>query len=168
MPPNANSAASPSRSTRDDVSPRWLLAVENPKPLKAYFLQGHGRTRRCPIRRDRLPEIRHGAGRNYIATAPLSTVGDNAVPDDCNLLIIAGPALEFQEPELQRLTNTRARRTAVHAVHYFSIKASDRLETDFAKVGRQCHCRLVPIPNGNDHGQDVYTFNFSSHPPSIR
>src|ERR1700728_3965484 len=72
-----------------------LLAVENPKPLKAYFLQGDGE----PSLSDSGDNgyLKFGAilGENYIATEPLSLIGDNAVPDDCNLLIIAGPRGAF-------------------------------------------------------------------------
>jgi hypothetical protein len=83
-----------------------LFAVTQPKPLKAYFLQGHGE--RSPDDKDetegytKLAEIFH---RNYVLTETLDNLlGTNTVPLDCNLLVIAGPRSEFQTNELEKIS----------------------------------------------------------------
>ena len=40
---------------------------------------------------------------NNIRLAPLSLLGTNAVPPDCNLLIIAGPTTSIPDTELQKI-----------------------------------------------------------------
>ncbi len=82
-----------------------LFALTQANPLKAYFLQGHGE--RVPTDTgdegcSKLAEVFH---RNYIVTAPLDNLlGTNAVPLDCNLLVINGPKGEFQEAELEKIS----------------------------------------------------------------
>ena len=61
-----------------------LLAVENPKPLKAYFLQGHGEPSLSDSGETDYQKFGAVLAENYIATEPLQLLGDNAVPDDCN------------------------------------------------------------------------------------
>ena len=82
-----------------------LFALTQANPLKAYFLQGHGE--RVPTDTSdegcsKLAEVFH---RNYIVTASFSNLlGTNAVPLDCNLLVIDGPQGEFQEAELEKIS----------------------------------------------------------------
>jgi hypothetical protein len=69
-----------------------LLDVTSAKKLKAYFLQGHGEHQIDSG--DELAGYLKFASilhQNYIQSQPLSLLGTNAVPMDCNLLVIAGP-----------------------------------------------------------------------------
>jgi hypothetical protein len=70
-----------------------LLAVTKDKPFQAYFLQGHGE----PALDDsgNLGYLKFGSilAQNYIAVQNLELTGDNPVPMDCNLLIIAAPTV---------------------------------------------------------------------------
>ena len=65
-----------------------LLAVTNPKPLKAYVLQGHGEHNL-----DSGDEVTGYLGfktvleQNYIQVEALNLRGTNTVPQDCSLLI---------------------------------------------------------------------------------
>src|SRR5208337_2153184 len=62
-----------------------LLAVENPKPLKAYFLQGHGEPSLSETGEMDYQKFGAVLAENYIATTPLQLAGDNAaIPEDCN------------------------------------------------------------------------------------
>jgi SAM-dependent methyltransferase len=81
-----------------------LLALANPQPLKAYFLQGHGEPLLTDFKSD-TGYLKFAAvlQQNYIAVTNLSWIGNTGVPMDCNLLIIAGPASALLEPELQQL-----------------------------------------------------------------
>jgi hypothetical protein len=142
-----------------------LLAVENPKPLKAYFLQGHGE----PSLSDSGERgyLKFGAilGENYIATVPLQLLGDSAVPDDCNLLIIAGPQTAFSELELQKIDQYLAQGGRLFALfNYFSIEHPTGLEPILARWGVNVGYDYVKDPKNTTSGQDVITYNFSQHP----
>jgi hypothetical protein len=82
-----------------------ILGVTDPKPFKAYSLQGHGE--HDPASEDegtgylkfaRVLEDKH----IVVETLSLLT---NDVPADCQLLIIAGPRHTFAPEELERIEN---------------------------------------------------------------
>jgi hypothetical protein len=144
-----------------------LLAVENPEPLKACFLQGDGE----PSLSDSGDEgyLKFGAalGENYIATEPLNLRGQDAVPDDCNLLIIAGPRGAFSEAELQKVDQYLAQGGRLFMLFdYFSLKQPTGLAPVLARWG----VNVVPdVVEEHDtkkttSGQDVIIYNFNSHP----
>jgi ABC-type uncharacterized transport system involved in gliding motility auxiliary subunit len=80
-----------------------LLALANPEPLKAYFLQGHGEAS--------LSDSEHQQGflkfasvlqENYLSITNL-WLESGGVPADCSLLVIAAPDRPFEEAELLQL-----------------------------------------------------------------
>ena len=80
-----------------------MLAVSSPKRLQAYYLLGH---------REHGPDSAGDFGylkfanllqQNYINVQPLSLLGTNAVPIECNLLVIAGPTDQFLGVELEKI-----------------------------------------------------------------
>ena len=81
-----------------------LLAISNPKPFKAYVLQGHGEHNL-----DSGDEVTGYLNfklllqRNYIQPEPLYLNGTNGVPTDCNLLIIPGPRTAIPEAALEKI-----------------------------------------------------------------
>ncbi|HEY5043299.1 MAG TPA: GldG family protein [Verrucomicrobiae bacterium] len=80
-----------------------LLALENPQPLKAYFLQGDGEPSLTD--NDKLGYQKFGSiiEQNYIAVTNLSLAGGAEIPMDCDLLIIAGPTRELFPTDLQKI-----------------------------------------------------------------
>jgi len=82
-----------------------LFALTQAQPLKAYFLQGHAE--RVPTDTgeqgsSKLADVFH---RNYVETAILNNLlGTNTIPSDCNLLVINGPQGEFQDIELDKIS----------------------------------------------------------------
>ncbi len=78
-----------------------LLALANPQPLKAYFLQGHGEASLTSSENTGYQKFATVLAQNYIAVTNLNWVGNAGVPMDCNLLIIAAPDHALAEPELQ-------------------------------------------------------------------
>src|SRR6266404_3289151 len=81
-----------------------LLAVTNPKPLKACILKGHGE--HAPDSGD--PNYGYLKftlllEQNYIRPEPLDLFGTNGVPKDCSLLVIAGPRDPLLDPELEKI-----------------------------------------------------------------
>jgi ABC-type uncharacterized transport system involved in gliding motility auxiliary subunit len=144
-----------------------LLAVINPKPLKAYFLQGHGE----PSLADKGDQgyFKFGAilAENYIVTEPLQLLGDRAVPDDCNLLIIAGPRTTLSEMELQKIGQYLDQGGRMFVLfNYFSVKAPTGLEDILARWGVNASPDVV---QDLDHttstdGRDVIVYDFANHP----
>ncbi len=142
-----------------------LLAVENPTPLKAYFLQGDGE----PSLSDSgdTGYLKFGAvlAENYIATEPLQLLGSDAVPDDCNLLIIAGPYTAFAEKELQKIDQYLAQGGRLFVLfNYFSIKRPTGLEPILARWGVNVVPDVVQDPKNTRSGQDVIIYTFNTHP----
>ena len=80
-----------------------LLAVSNPKPLEAYFLQGHGEPSLTDSSETGYLKFASILAQNYIKVQPLELLGDSPVPAECNLLIIAGPRTMFSNLELQKI-----------------------------------------------------------------
>ena len=130
-----------------------LLALENPKPLKAYFLQGHGE----PSLTDSGDSgyLKFGAilAENYIADRILNC----SATTPCRMIATCSSsparATAFSDAELQKIDQyLDARRTAVHAVQLFFHQASDRPRTHPAALGRQCRAptscrtRRTPLP----------------------
>jgi hypothetical protein len=80
-----------------------LMDVTNPKRFIAYFLQGHREHRIDSDETFGFMKFAAVAHENLIETQPLSLLGTNTVPMDCNLLVIAGPQDEFQDFELEKI-----------------------------------------------------------------
>jgi hypothetical protein len=142
-----------------------LLAVENTKPLKAYFLQGDGE----PALSDSGDPgyLKFGAilGENYIATEPLQLLGDNAVPDDCSLLIIAGPKTAFSPAELQKIDQYLAQGGRLFMLfNYLSLKQPSGLDSVLAHWGVAVLADVVQDPRNSYSGNDVIINTFNNHP----
>jgi ABC-2 type transport system permease protein len=142
-----------------------LLAVENPKPLKAYFMQGHGEPSLSETGETDYQKFGAVLAENYIATSPLNLIGDNAIPDDCNLLIIAGPSSAFSEAELLKIGQYLAQGGRLFMLfNHFSIMHPTGLEPLFARCGVKVVPDTVVDPENTTSGQDVIVYNFSAHP----
>ena len=133
-----------------------LLDVTSPNPLKAYFLQGHGEHQM-----DSGDEV---AGylkfaailqQNRIRAEPLSLLGTNAVPVDCNLLVIAGPRDVIPDAELDKIEqylNQGGRLLALFS--YASARRNTGLEKSPGQVGGGCgpECYHRPGQHDQRHG----------------
>jgi hypothetical protein len=142
-----------------------LLEVTSGKKLKAYFLQGHGEH-----------QINSGdelAGylkfdsllhQNYIQSEPLSLLGTNAVPMDCNLLVIAGPREVIPDTELAKVEQYLNQGGRLFALFNFYARNEDTgLETILAKWGVDVGHNLVNDLDNTTTGQDVKISNFGKH-----
>ncbi len=149
----------------EEMFTSMLLAVTNPKPFKAYFLQGHGE----PSLTDSSETgyLKFGAilNENYITNAPLELLGENSVPDDCNLLIIAGPRTMFSNLELQKIDQylSQGGRLLV-LLDYSSIQKPTGIEDILKQWGVNVGDDVVRDPEHTISGQDVVVLNFSQHP----
>ena len=80
-----------------------LLAVTNPKPYTAYFLQSDGEPSLADTGNSGYLKFGEILQENYINVLPLSISGDGQIPSDCDLLIIAGPTTQFLDSELDKI-----------------------------------------------------------------
>ena len=142
-----------------------LLAVTSAKPFKAYFLQGHGEPSLSDTAETGYLKFGSLLAQNYIAVTNLELFGDNPVPMDCNLLIIAGPRTEFSETELQKIDQYLAQGGRLLVFfNYYSIKRPTGLEPILARWGVNVIPDVVQDPKNTINGQDVIVYNFSQHP----
>ncbi len=143
-----------------------ILALANPKPFKAYFLTGHGE--HPPEGGDEQTGYLQFAcllRQNYVEVQSLSLLGTNRIPDDCNLLVVAGPVQPLVELELQRLAAYLKQGGRLLAM--VNYQSEDRvlgiervLETWGVKVGPG----VVRDPDNTVSGTDVISGDFGSHP----
>ena len=142
-----------------------LLAVQNTKPLKAYFLQGHGEPSLAETGETDYQKFGATLAENYIATSALQLLGTNAVPDDCNLLIIAGPRTAFTDPELLKIDQYLAQGGRLFMLfNDFSVEHPTGLEPLLARWGVNVSSDIVVDPENTTSGLDVIVYNFSAHP----
>lgn len=143
-----------------------LLDVISPNPLKAYFLQGHGEHQM-----DSGDEV---AGylkfaailekQNRIQAEPLSLLGTNVVPAECNLLVIAGPRDAIPDAELDKIEqylNQGGRLLALFS--YASVRKSTGLEKVLAKWGVDVGQNVITDPDNTIKGTDVIISRFGKH-----
>jgi len=142
-----------------------VLALENSKPFKAYFLQGDGE----PSLDDSSGTagyLQFGAtlAQNYVAVTNLELFGDNPVPSDCNLLIIAGPKTPLSDPELQKIDQYLAQGGRLMVLFdYNSIQRPTGLEPILQNWGVKVAADYVKDPDTISHW-DVVVRKFSQHP----
>jgi hypothetical protein len=142
-----------------------LLAVTSARPFKAYFLQGHGVPSLSDT--DETGYLKFGSllAQNYIAVTNLELFGDNPIPMDCNLLIIAGPRTELLETELQKIDQYLAQGGRLFVLfNYFSIKRPTGLEPILARWGVNVGSDWIQDPQTTVSGKDAVVSSFSQHP----
>lgn len=143
-----------------------LLDVTNPKPLKAYFLQGHGE--HDPASGDETEGYLKFAGilqQNYIQVEPISLLGTNDLPMDCHLLIIAAPREQIPAVELEKIE--RYLNQGGRLLALFNFRSANRitgLEKILANWGVSVAAGVVKDSGNTITGSDVIVSNFGKHP----
>jgi len=144
-----------------------LLALENPRPFRAYFLQGHGEPSLADSGQSGYLKFASVLQENYIGVQPLELLGDNEVPEDCNLLIIAGPTGPLSDLELQKIDKYLTQGGRLFALlNYASIKRPTGLEPILQSWGVNVGMDVVQDMKNttSSSGTDVAVRRFSSHP----
>jgi ABC-type uncharacterized transport system involved in gliding motility auxiliary subunit len=141
--------------------------VCNPKPLKAYFLTGHGgKTTEDSEDAEAYFRFAEVLRQNFVTNAPLSLAGGtNGVPEDCSLLIIAGPRKALLESEQQKLEQylDRGGRLLV-LVNAFSAETDLGLEAILAKWGVELSHDTVRDTANSPGGLDMIVYALTVHP----
>ena len=142
-----------------------LFALQNPQPLKAYFLQGHGEGALADTGNFGFQKFGSILAQNYVAVNNLELTGDSGVPMDCNLLIIAAPKAEFSEPELKKIDQYLRDGGRLFAIFsYASITRPTGLEPILQRWGVNVLADYVKDPKNTQDGQDVVVRKFGQHP----
>jgi hypothetical protein len=144
-----------------------LLALADPQPLKAYFLQGHGEPSLKDADKQR-GYLTFGLvlAQNNLTVANLKLLGDQDVPADCNLLIIAAPTQPLAESELQKIDQYLAQGGRLFVLFdYLSIEHPTGLEPILQKWGINVMADYVKdLDNSPNKGLDIQVLDFSKHP----
>lgn len=144
-----------------------LLAVTSPKPLKAYFLHGHGEHDFENAESDLgYRKFLSVLNENYVQAEPLSLLSTN-VPSDCNLLVIAGPTVALASSELKRIDEYLSQGGRLLALfNYASLRHGQTgLETILANWGVDVTTNVVEDPDRSNSKYDVIVQTFNpSHP----
>ena len=142
-----------------------LLALESSKPFKAYFLQGHGEPALADSGDTGYLKFAAVLAQNYVEVEPLTLLGDSSIPDDCNLLIIAGPRTMLLNPELQKIEQYLAQGGRLFLLLDFaSLKHPTGLDDILRHWGVNVGNDTVQDPQQTLSGSDVEVYNFSEHP----
>jgi hypothetical protein len=143
-----------------------LLDVTSTKPLKAYFLQGHGE-HQMDSGDEVMGYLKFASileKQNCIRVEPLSLLGTNVVPPDCNLLVIAGPRDIIPDAELKKIERYLDQGGRLLALfNYGSIRKDTGLERVLAKWGVDVGHNVVSDPDNTVRGTDVIVSRFGKN-----
>jgi hypothetical protein len=147
-----------------------LAGLLDARPPAAYLLQGHGEhdpasdeslfgySRFARLLRDK-----------NISVAPLRLLGGNEIPEDCQLLVIAGPQAPIEATELEKIGKHLAQGGRLLALlsHYRSRGQPTGLERLLAGWGATLGENYAFDARNTVRGNDLVCTNFSGH-PSVR
>lgn len=143
-----------------------ILSVTQPNPLKACFLVGHGE--------HQLNNSDEVSGymklvsvlqQNYVAVQPIALTGTNMIPDDCNLLVIAGPTTAIDSTELQKIEQYLENGGRLFVLfNAFAKGRATGLEKILDRWGVIVGGPVVRDPDNTITGSDVIVRQFGSHP----
>ena len=146
-----------------------LLQLANPQPFKACFLQGDGEpSLNDPRDQAGYSSFNRVLEENDVEAEPLNLLGGDDVPDDCNLLIIAGPRTVFSTLELQKIHRYLAQGGRMFVLfNYLSLANPSGLEDILShdwgvNVGDDI---VQDFKNStSSYGLDVVVSRFGDHP----
>jgi hypothetical protein len=140
-----------------------LLALQNPQPLKAYFLVGHNELLPDDSGQHGLQKFGLLLQQNYFSQSAINLTASTEVPADCNLLVIAAPSARFTEIELQKID--RYLREGGRLFVLFSsgsLAHVTDLENLLLRWGVQVPRDYVKDPDSGDSG--VFVSSYGKHP----
>lgn len=143
-----------------------LLKVTSANPPRACFLTDHGEHSPSSADEQRgYSKLAVVFWQNCIELGTLSLSGTNAVPEDCNLLVIAGPVKPIPDAELEKIEqylNQGGRLLALF--NSFGTPRQCGLETVLARWGVTVSTNaVVDLKNTTVRGYDLQTSDFAPH-----
>jgi hypothetical protein len=145
-----------------------LLALENARPFKAYFLQGDGEPSLADSGDFGYLKFAMILAQNYIAVTNLELSATRDVPPDCNLLVFVAPNVStgpLAEPELQKISQYLAQGGRLLALFNFrSINQPTGLEPILQRWGVNVAADFVRDAQHTITGDDIKVSLFGKHP----
>ena len=147
-----------------------ILALENPQPLKAYFLHGDGEPSVLDTGEYGYQAFASVLAQNYISSANLQISPGDEIPMDCALLVVAGPAGEasaIPDYELQAIDHYLAQGGCLFALFSFRwIQPASGLEPILKRWGVSVGADEIRDlkHSSTKAGQDLLVTDFSDHP----
>jgi len=142
-----------------------LLSLANPQPLKAYFLQGHGEASLTSSDTVGYQKFTSVLQENYIAVTNLNWMGNSGIPQDCNLLIIAGPTDPLKAPELQQIREYLHEGGKMLVMFNFASRGHPTgLESILPEWGVGVVDDVARDPGNTMTSQDIIVDTFGKHP----
>ena len=142
-----------------------LLALENARPFRAYFLQGDGEPLLAESGNFDYLKFAMVLAQNYIDVTNLELSATRDVPADCNLLIIAGPYGVLSPMELQKIDRYLTQGGRLFALfNYASINQPTGLEPILRRWGVNVAADYVQDLQNSMTTQDIRVRKFNRHP----
>jgi hypothetical protein len=143
-----------------------IAALLEGRAAVACFLTGHGEHDMTDDSPQGYREFARLLQHKNVELKPLRLVGDTTVPDNCQLLVIAGPAHRLADTELERIGRYLRQGGRVLALlsWYHAGNAPTGLEKLFAEWGVAVGDNYVYDPKNTRSGNDVVCTNLSNHP----
>jgi hypothetical protein len=142
-----------------------ILSLVYPQPLKAYFLQGHGEASLTDTGSSGYQAFAEVLAQNSISVTNLPGIGNNGVPLDCSLLVIAGPEQALSELELQEISQyLREGGSLLVMFDFRSHGQPTGLESVLQPWGIAVLGDMVREPHYTKTGYDVFVGTFNKHP----
>lgn len=133
----------------------------------AYFLEGHGeRSKDSFESRTGYAEIARRVAQENIEVRTLQLGDARAVPDDCGLLVIAGPRRAFSQPELDLLSDYLANRGG-RLIALLDSRSSSGLEPLLEKWGVKAGTGIVVDPTRSVTGRELFVRTYGNHPITL-
>jgi len=148
-----------------------IFNLANPRHFKIGFLQGHG---------EHDPEKAtnpHGYAKfaeilKEKTDAQLEKVyllGTNEIPSDCQLLVIAGPRLPYNDQELAKIENFLKQGGRLFALlNNLALGGRSGLEAVLAKWGVAVGDKMILDPKHSPTGNDLLTARMNSQHPVMK
>jgi hypothetical protein len=152
-----------------------LYNVITPTVLTAYFVQGH---REHPVDESDLgfAKFVNITKQNTIEPKPLSLLGTNGVPMDCNLLVVAGPRDAFADFELEKIDQYLSQGGRLLALFNAGSVSKETggevtgLDKVLAKWGIELGNKIIHDPeqaSSGGRGQDIVIRDFNPKHPLV-
>jgi len=154
-----------------------IVGVTDPKPIKSYYLQGHGEHKYFQGHDEYKPDSEDDTTGYFkfarvlqdknILIEPLSLL-TNDMPADCQMLIIAGPRQTLSAQELEKIDDylNHGGRAFILLMNPFVTRVRSGLERILANWGVEVGDRLVSDETQAKagHTEVLYVSNFGQHP----
>lgn len=145
-----------------------LIALENTRPFKAYYLRGNGEPALDDSDKFGYLKFARALDQNYITVTNLELGANQDVPADCDLLIYIAPGVEaapLPETEREKISQYLAQGGRLLALlNFTTIQYPTGLEPILQRWGVNVVADYVKDPEHTITGQDIRVTKFGQHP----